>query len=261
MNRTLQERGLQHKSVGTQKGTDPNAQAPVAPVAPDQAAVAPPPIEKQGPDPAAILQALQVLAQVIEMFSGMETPNEAVAEEPVAEAQMSDDEGMTESGDTGYEDVTKEQAGYAEVGGSAGRGEAPPLINNSITKRPGSFPPPVSHQIATGKDKSLADGQILSAIKSLNDNISTLVKNQQTLETRQNKTDEALVELVELINGGQVNKAFAPSNVASLDPRTAITDEKEIKNAVKNFGEVDQFWGEPVVGQTPTIPTNGHGGQ
>lgn len=257
MNRTLQERGLQHKSVGTQKGMGMDMPGQQPDQQPD---AAPPPVEaKAGPDPASILQALQVLAQVIEMFSGMETPDEAASEEQMA----FDDSQPDDEGETGYTDVTKEddveeetkeQAGFAEVGGSPSKGDAPQMINNAMTKRPGTFPPPVPHQTATGKGKgkALADDRLLSAIKSLSDKFDTI-------EQRQNQTEKALVELAELFEGGKNNRLFAPPNVASLDPRTAITDEKEIKNVTKNMGDIDTFWNAPIVGSTPIVP-NGNGG-
>lgn len=246
MNRTLQERGLQHKSVGT-KG-----------VAED--------VGGQLDDIKSTLSdnpqlGVQLLKYLIDMLSGEEQGEDGM---DMDEMEMTaDGEQPNAEGETGYEDVTKEddveeetkeQAGFAEVGGSPSKGDVPQLINNAMTKRPGTFPPPVPHQVATGKGKgkALSDDRLLSAIKSLSAKFDAI-------EQRQNETEKALVELADLMEGGKNNRLFAPPNVASLDPRTAITDEKEIKNVTKNMGDIDTFWNAPIVGSTPIVP-NGNGG-
>jgi hypothetical protein len=128
------------------------------------------------------------------------------------------------------------QPGTAPVGGSQGAGEASELVNTAITKRPGTFPPPVSHQVQTGKRrkggrKEIGGGVLLEAVRELSRQVKSL-----------NDAMGDVAEMEERLNALEARRSFLP-RAASADDATRITDEKEIISARKQLAEFDEFWG------------------
>lgn len=113
----------------------------------------------------------------------------------------------------------KSQPGYGEPD-DEGEVMTPALVNNAITKRPGTFQPPVSRQETGGKGLK----QLRREVKELKALVSDLVG--------------AMSEVAERLDGQQENP-----RMASTDPMSVV-DNPQLREAIqKQFsGERDGFW-------------------
>lgn len=155
--------------------------------------------------------------------------------------------GQEEAFEEDYEDEFEEE--YEAVKAQPGYGEMEPntsaeLVNQAITKKPGTFPKPVSHQVETGKGKRRGkalgnDDKLIQAVKSLADRITGI--------------EEALGELADVpeklkaLSPSEINRAFMPQQ-ASLSSATVATDPKLEAKAKEllDADHYDAFWGGKV---------------
>lgn len=118
------------------------------------------------------------------------------------------------------------------------------LVNQAITKRPGSFPKPVPPQVQTGvppkksRGKSLGESDLVRALKSLDDKLSDV--------------EAALGELADIperLEALEETRSLRPRQ-ASMDESTAVSDKQLISGIKKQMkiagAQVDQFWGASV---------------
>lgn len=118
------------------------------------------------------------------------------------------------------------------------------LVNQAITKRPGSFPKPVPPQVQTGippkksRGKSLEDSDLIRALKSLDAKLSDV--------------EAALGELADIperLEALEETRSLRPRQ-ASMDESTAVSDKQLISGIKKQMkiagAQVDQFWGASV---------------
>lgn len=137
----------------------------------------------------------------------------------------------------------KDQPGYAAP---AKAGPQQNIVNGAITKRPGTFPPPVSSQISTGNPPKSKGGKkelspLISAIKSL----------QADLQDVKSALGE-LADVPERVAAMERNSMWLPRQ-ASIDNATRVTDKDQLARVKELSAEYDQFWGGKVA------PDNGKG--
>lgn len=231
--RELDAQGVQHKSVQPMETTTKG-------VAEDVAGKLGAMKAKLSDDPA---MAHQLLMALIEMLGGGEPDGDEADGEPMPEEDMAADEPLPEDNMAFGETEEKAQAGYAEPEQGA-PAAVPALVNQAITKRPGTFSTPTSHQVATGKaDKALdGDDEILSVFKSM-------AHDMQDIKA-------ALGELADIPQRlSQVERATANMRLLPRDksvtemPETAVTDEKLTEQIKQLNTQFDSFWGGKVASQ------------
>lgn len=122
----------------------------------------------------------------------------------------------------------KAQPGFEDMS-ETGPAQVPDIVNYAITKKPGNFQPPISHQQTSGKS------------------IKALTKRIDDLEAQNAHMAKALGEVADVVAMLNTNKAFAPRQ-ASLSQETAVTDESLVKSVVKMNGRFDSFWGQNIGG-------------
>ncbi len=138
----------------------------------------------------------------------------------------------------------KDQPGYTPPAKSGFPQQS--LVNQAITKRPGTFPKPIPPQTQTGvppkksRGKSLGaqDSDLIRALKSFNDKLTDI--------------EAALGELADIperLEALEETRSLRPRQ-ASMDDSTAVSDKQliaGIKKQMKIAGaQVDQFWGASV---------------
>lgn len=230
--RELDAQGIEHKSVHK-----PETETATKGVAEDVAGKLGAMKAKLSDDPA---MAHQLLMALIELLGGGEPDGDEMPEE-----DMAADEPMPEEDMAFDETEEKAQAGYAEPDEGA-PAAVPALVNQAITKRPGTFPTPTGHQVATGKaDKALPDeddAEILSVFKSM-------AHDMQDIKA-------ALGELADIPQRlSQVERATANMRLLPRDksvtemPETAVTDEKVVESIKQLNTQFDSFWGGKVASQ------------
>lgn len=233
--RELDAQGIEHKSVHK-----PETETATKGVAEDVAGKLGAMKAKLSDDPA---MAHQMLMALIEMLGAGGEPDGDEAE-PMTEEDMAADEPMPEEDMAFDETEEKAQAGYAEPEQGA-PAAVPALVNQAITKRPGTFPTPTGHQVATGKaDKALPDDDdaILSVFKEM-------AHDMQDIKA-------ALGELADIPQRlSQVERATANMRLLPRDksvtemPETAVTDEKVVESIKQLNTQFDSFWGGKVASQ------------
>lgn len=213
----------------------------------------------------------EILQHIISMHGGepdgdedMEMEDEAdmEAEDDMEDAYMEAEDEAEDSKEA--EDEEEDDAGMARKARRGRRGAQPGyqapaqtgpnqnLANQAITKRPGTFPQPVTPQQANGTTPKLGkarrgksfEQQVLTAIKSIGDRLNDLEEAMGEAAVMQ----EQVKELADA-------RTFFP-HTASQAPETMVTDEKLIKGVkqvlkVSKGSQFDPFWGT-AVGPTPS---------
>lgn len=244
---TLQKEGLQHKGLKTKGVADDVAAKHMATRA------------KLSDDPMLAKILMDAIQSYMDMGGGEpdgdEAEKETAAVAPSSPApatgymELGDDEEVKEMDDDTddteekeMEEDEKAQPGYGEMDDS-NPDMTPPLVSTAITKQPGTFPAPVSHQVATGKSakgkKAMSkDDQILHALKSLSDRIAGIEEalgEVAVLEEKVKSFEEALPE-----------PTMGVPAWASFDKSTEVNDPAEIKKLKAIDSTYDAFWGTGV---------------
>lgn len=141
--------------------------------------------------------------------------------ESMKEDPMGDSEAENSQGNSDRRGDLKSQPGYGEAT-DEGEEDSPPLVTQAITKRPGSFGPPNSHQETTGK--GLKGYVTKREFKSLVDAVNELT--------------EAMTEVATLVTA---QKSFDPRR-ASSDPATQVEDERILQTIKSMNQKPDEFW-------------------
>ena len=130
-----------------------------------------------------------------------------------------DEEAEDEEGVEDRRGDLKSQPGYAEPDDDAPL-MSPALVTNAITKRPGTFKPPVTAQQSTGK-----------GVKSMR-------REMKELRAMVADLTEAMSEVAALVS---TQKAFDPRR-ASSDPMTEVDDERILQTIKSMNQKPDEFW-------------------
>lgn len=176
--------------------------------------------------------AQEFLEFLMDLLGGHEEPD--ADEMDMAEAALEPE--AEPDGAEPFEEEQKAQPGYAEMEPNTSE----QLVNQAITKRPGTFPKPVSHQVETGKGKGKRgkaiqeDNDLMTAIKSLAERIGTI-------ETALGELAD-LPEQVKQLQPAVMFKAFKPRQ-ASNDPSTVEADPEMLNKAKQLNAAYDPFWG------------------
>lgn len=158
---------------------------------------------------------------------------EAVTEEPEGETEAKPEP------EEEFDEDEKAQPGYGEMEPDTSQ----ELVNQAITKKPGTFPKPVSRQVKTGKEKrgkrgkSVKEPEWLTAVKSLTQRLDDIEAAISELAS--------LPERVEQLAPDTAFKAFAPRQ-ASTDATTIESDPELLKKAKQLNTQYDPFWGGTV---------------
>lgn len=224
MKATLDERGLQHKALKTtaRKGVMEEAGGKLDEVK-----------AMLSDDPNLAQELLEFMMDLVGAHP------EPDADEMAAEPDAANEFEEEYEADDEFTEEEKAQPGYGEMEPNT----SAELVNQAITKKPGTFPKPVSHQVETGKGKGKRgkampdDDRLIRAVKSLDERLADVEAALAELAD--------LPEKVERLSPVAMNKAFTPRQ-ASTDKDTVVDDPETIKKAKQLNTQFDPFWGGTV---------------
>ena len=233
MKATLDQHGLQHKALKpkARKGIMEDAGGKLDEVK-----------AMLSEDPGLAQELLEFMMDLLGTHAEPDEDNavapEAIEEEfeAVEETEEAPETEMEPEPEEDFDEEEKAQPGYGEMEPDTSQ----ELVNQAITKKPGTFPKPVSHQIETGKGKrgkSVKEPEWATAVKSLTQRLDDIEAAISELA--------ALPERVEQLSPDTVFKAFAPRQ-ASVDEGTVVTDPEVLKKAKQLNTQYDPFWGGTV---------------